>query len=109
MKTFQQLIPTWSNNNANYIPNFKKIFPELKHVSGEDLCDRFIELGLDFYTNERTPVKFWIRFTLPFAIALIIIMILSIPFNFLIRGEWSYSIGKNNYIFNWFKSLKLIQ
>jgi hypothetical protein len=105
---YRKLKRTWSHNYINYIPKFKKIFPELNKISSEDMCDRFIELGLDFYTEEENPVKWWIRFTLPFAIILLIAMLLFYPFYFIFTGNWGYPYNKNNWILNWFKSLKLL-
>jgi hypothetical protein len=92
----------------NYMPKFRETFPELNEVSSEDMCDRWIELGVDFYTDEKTPVKTWMRFTLPFAISLIILMLIGIPFCFLITGKWIYPLGEKNRILNWFRSLRLL-
>jgi hypothetical protein len=105
---YRKLKRTWSHNDANYIPKFKEVFPELKNVSSEDMCDRWIKLGADFYTEKKAPVKTWMRFTLPFAITLLALMFIVIPFVFLITGSWSYPLGEKNRIFNWFKSLRLI-
>ena len=41
----------------NYIPKFRETFPELNKVSSEEICDRWISLGLDFYTEEKTEVS----------------------------------------------------
>jgi len=104
---YRKLKRAWSHNNANYIPKFREIFPELNKVSSEEMRNRWIKLGVDFYTEEETPVKNWIRFTLPFAIVLMILMFVGLPFVFLITGEWFYPLGENNRILNWFKSLRL--
>lgn len=98
----------WSHNNAHYIPKFRNVFPELNKVSSEDMCNRWIELGVDFYTDEKTPVNAWMRLTLPFAIALMIIMLIGIPLCFLITGKWTYPLGEKNRILNWFRSLRLL-
>ena len=105
---YRKLKRTWSHNDANYIPKFKEVFPELNKVSSEEMCDRWIELGFDFFTDEKTPVKTWIRFTLPFAIILMILMLLGMPFVFLITGHWGYSLSDKNRILNWFRSLRLL-
>lgn len=104
---YRKLKRTWSHNDANYIPNFKKVFPELSNISNEELCDRFIELNIDFYYEEQTPVSFWDRLTLPFAIITMFIMFFGIPINFLLTGRWYYELGDKNRILNWFRSLKL--
>ena len=72
---YRKLERTWSHNDANYIPNFKKVFPELSKIDSEDLCDRFIELNIEFYYEKTTPVPFWIRLTLPFALLTMLLMI----------------------------------
>ncbi len=108
MAIYRKLKRTWSHNDLNYIPKFKELFPELKNVDNEELADRFIELGLDFYTEIKEPVKFITRLTLPIAILVMIIMLLFIPFNYIITGNWGYSISKTNpKLLNWFRSLKL--
>jgi len=108
MALFKKLKRVWSHNDANYIPKFDEIFPELNKVSSEEMCNRWIELGVDFYTDEKTPVKTWVRFTLPFAIVLMLLMFIGFPFVFLITGKWTYPVGKKNRILNWFRSLRLI-
>lgn len=105
---FRKLKRTWSHNDVNYIPRFKEIFPELNKISSEEMCDRFIDLGIDFYTEKQTPVKPLIRLTMPFAIILMILMLIGSPILFLITGNWKYPLTKDNRILNWFKSLKLI-
>jgi len=105
---YRKLKRTWSHNDLNYIPKFRELFPELSKVDSEILADRFIELGLDFYTEEKTAVKPLIRLTLPFAIIVMILMFIFIPINFLITGNWGYSISKSNpRLLNWFRSLRL--
>lgn len=104
---YRKLKRTWSNGYANSIPNFKKVFPELSKIDSEELCDRFIELDMDFYCEEKTPVSFWMRLTLPFAIVLFLLMLIITPITFLITGKWSYSLGEKNRILNWFRALGL--
>ena len=105
---YRKLKRTWSHNDSNYIPKFREIFPELNKVSSDDLRAKWIELGVDFYTDKKTPVKTWMRFTLPFAITLMILMIIGIPFCFLITGTWAYPLGEKNRILNWFRSMQLL-
>lgn len=105
---YRKLKRVWSHNDLNYIPKFRDVFPELRKVDSEELADRFIDLGLDFYTEKETPVKPWIRITLPFALIFMLLMFIVVPFKFMVTGKWSYSLGEKNYIYNWFKSLKLL-
>ena len=83
---FRKLKRVRTHGYANHIPNFDKVFPELKHLYGEELGERFNKLGLDFYTENRTPVKLLVRITLPFGILVWIIMFLSLPIKFMIDG-----------------------
>jgi hypothetical protein len=105
---YKKLKRTWSHSYANYIPNFTKVFPELKKLSKEELCDRFIELNLEFYSEEKTPVTFWLRLTLPFALIAMLIMIIGLPVMFLISGNWHYNLGEKCRLYNWFKALRLL-
>lgn len=105
---YRKLKRTWSHNDINYIPRFKEIFPELSKISSEELCDRFIDMKMDFFCEKPTPVNIWIRLTLPFAILTIIVMFIYLPVNFLITGVWGYTISKSNpRLLNWFRSLNL--
>lgn len=105
---YRKLKRTWSNNHAHYIPRFKEVFPELKKVSSEDLCDRFIDLNMEFYYQEQASVSFFIRLTLPFALAFICLLFVFLPFAFLITGKWGYSLNKILWVQNWLQSLKLM-
>lgn len=104
---YRKLKRTWSHGYANHIPNFKKVFPELNKLSSEELCDRLIELDMDFYYEEQTPISLWLRLTLPFALVVFLIMLLFLPINFMVTGKWGYSLGDKNRVLNWFKALKL--
>lgn len=39
---FRKLKRTWRYNDANHVPRFKEIFPELNKISSEEMCDRFL-------------------------------------------------------------------
>ena len=105
---YRKLKRVWSHGYANYIPNFDKVFPELKHLNSEEMCERFRKLGLEFFQEKQTPIKPFIRVTMPFAIALMLLMFIGIPFVFLITGKWTYPLGEKNRILNWFRSLRLL-
>ena len=104
---FQKLKRVWSYNQFEYIPKFRKTFPELNNLSYEEMCNRWKSLGINFYSEEKTEITFWIRITLPFALITLFLMLLSLPFVFMITGKWGYPNGKKNLILNWFRSLKL--
>ena len=91
----------------NYIPRFREIFPELDRLGSEELADRFCELGLDFYTDEKVSVNNFIALTLPVGLLLFVIMFILMPIKFMITGSWGYSHKYFNPIFNWFRLLKL--
>lgn len=104
---YRKLKRTWYQGYAKHIPNFDKTFPELSHLDSDELCDRFRRLNIDFYCEKKTPVNPWVRLTLPFALVTMLIMFVGLPINFLFTGEWGYSLGKNNRVLNWFRSLRL--
>lgn len=105
---FRKLKRVWSHNDMNYIPKFRETFPELNKVSNEEMCDRWISLGIEFYTEEETEVKWWIRLTLPFALILFILMFIGLPFVFMFTGKWSYGNRYKSRILNWFRQLRLV-
>lgn len=104
---FRKLKRTWSHNEMNHIPNFDKVFPELSKISREELSDRLIDLGLDFYTEEETPVSFWTRITMPFAFLTMLLMLIGLPLCFLISGKWRYPLSDKSFLHNWFRAVRL--
>lgn len=105
---YRKLKRTWSHNDLNYIPRFKEQFPELERVCSEELCDRFIEMKMDFYCEQKQPVNFLMRLTLPFAILIMFLMFLLLPVNFLFTGNWGYSFEKKYLtLLNWFRALRI--
>lgn len=105
---YRKLKRVWSHNDMNYIPKFKEIFPELNKVSREEMCDRWVDLNINFYSENQTPVKPWVRFTLPFALLLMGLMFIGLPLVFMITGKWTYPLTEKNRILNWFRSLRLL-
>lgn len=105
---FRKLKRVWSHNDMNYIPKFRETFPELNKVSSEEMCDRWVELGIDFYTEGVTPVSIWVRLTLPFALIVFVLMFVGLPFCFILRGKWSYPLGNKISVYNWFRALRII-
>lgn len=104
---FQKIKRVYSRGDLNYLPKFRENFPELNMVDREDLAERFMDMGVDFYTEEETKVPFIVRLTMPFAFLTMLLMFIFIPINYLIKGRWGYSLGKTNKLYNWFKSVKL--
>jgi len=104
---YQKLKRTWSNGYANHMPEFKKQFPELKHLSNEEMCDRLFALNMEFYYESREAAPWYLRLTLPLAIVVWALMFLSLPANYIVAGQWGYSLGEKNRILNWFRALGL--
>jgi len=104
---YRKLKRVWSHGYANYVPKMKEVFPELEKLSSDDMCDRWIELGIDFYVEKLAPVKLWMRLTLPFALITLVLMFIGLPICFIITGKWGYSLTDENRIYNWFKALRL--
>lgn len=102
---YKEIKRTWSHNDLNYIPRLREVFPELNKLSTEELCDRFIDLDLNFYTENKKKVNPLLRLTLPFALVTMFVMFLSLPFVFLFTGTWGYSPNK---LLNWFRALRLV-
>ena len=107
---FRKLERTWSHNNCCWYleRELKKAFPELKQLRSEELCDRFAEMNIDFYETVREKASPLIRLTLPFAIIVILLMIVGMPILFMIRGYWGFTLKDSSRLFNWFKALKLV-
>lgn len=102
---FRKLKRTWSNGYGNFIPRFHEVFPELKGIDREEMCDRFITLDIEFYSEEKTPVSFWVRLTFPFLLVLVILMIVFLPVHFLISGRWRYPLHKMVWLKNWIRAV----
>lgn len=104
---FKKLNRVSSNGYLHHIPNFDKQFPELSKIGSEEMADRFRNLGVHFYTERKEPVNKLIRFTLPFAFIMIVLMYIGLPIWFVISGTWGYPMGQKNIILNWFNALRL--
>ena len=105
---FKKLKRVWSHNEMNYIPKFRETFPELNKVSREELCNRWIALGIEFYTEEEKEINSWIRITLPLALIVWVLMFVSLPFKYMATGVWGYNIGNKGFVYNWFAALQMI-
>ena len=82
----------------------KNIMPQLKNVDVEVIEDYLERTNCIFYEEKSKPTPKWLRFTLPFALILFILMFLFLPINFIITGRWGYN---RNGALNWFKSLNI--
>jgi len=102
---YRKLRRVWSHNDMNHIPEFRKLFPELNHISSEEMRDRWASLGIDFYTKEKAPVGILTRLSLPFAVIFALGMFVSMPFAFMVTGRWGYQVSKKGRAFNWLASV----
>lgn len=81
----------------------KNNIPELKDADTERIEDGLKNSGLLFFHQERMASPVWLkRLTLPFALITMFVLILFLPFNYMIIGRWGYKIL---WLTNWFKSL----
>jgi len=78
--------------------------PELKKCNADDIVDRLRGSDLEFYKKEKIETPLIIRFTLPFALIFMLILLIGMPIKYIISGKWGYRI---DWINNWFKSLGL--
>lgn len=112
MKTFRKL--TYATPH-DYLAiglqsKIEKEFPELKHLTREEMSTKISNLGLEYYCTNPVKVRPWVRITLPLALLAFLFMFIGLPFNFMITGSWGYSLkgGLGLKIYNWLKELKLI-
>ncbi len=80
----------------------KNNFKELKHLDTYDISDILQDKGL-YIMQERIVTKpWWIRLTLPFGLILFLILLVVLPFKFMITGNWKYKL---KWVQNWFNAL----
>ena len=101
---YRKLKRTWTHGytNTTFAIKFKKEFPELSKLDSEELCERLIKLNMEFYYTEPTKVGILTRLSMPFALIMMLLMIVFLPINFIITGSWGYKWDR---IFNWFKAV----
>ena len=109
---YNRFVRTNSHGRLGHLNGFQSKFPELNNVSIETLAERFDDLKLDFYTVVQVPTNKYIRWTLPLAVIVALVMFISVPLNFMMYGNWFYTLGSKSLFgkrtYNWFKSLKLV-
>lgn len=80
----------------------KKIFPEIK-LPAEEMADRLCNTDLVFFKKTKEKNPFWIRFTWPFAIIVLLLLWICLPIAYMFTGKWGYEI---KFIRNWFSALE---
>jgi len=94
-----------SFGSMNYIPDFDKIFPELKDLSREELYRRFSQSNIKFFMVHNKKVPSLLRLTMPLAIILILIMFIMMPINYFVTGSFRYDTDKYIKVWNWFEAI----
>ena len=80
----------------------KHHLPMLEKYSTDDIVDHLRGSGLHLIKEQKTETKIWVRFTLPIAFVVFLIMLLSLPIRFMFTGSWYYD---NQKIANWFRAV----
>ncbi len=80
----------------------RKLFPELKILSTEQVEEKLISSNLEFYEMEKVKTSIWMRLTLPLVCIISLILLLWMPCKFIITGKWGYKI---EWFSNWIRSI----
>lgn len=82
----------------------KEWIPELKKVDSEYITDHLRGRGMVYFEEQKKPVRWYIRLTLPFALIFMLLALIYMPFHFMFTGNWGY---EQEWIYNWFSELRL--
>ena len=104
---FNKLENVTSFGSMNYIPDFDKIFPELKDLSRDELYRRFSQSNVMFFMVHKKKVSALLRLTMPLAIILILIMFIMMPINYFVTGSFRYNTDRYIKLWNWFEAIGL--
>lgn len=84
----------------------KEIFPVLdEKYTSEELGDKLSESEIGFFEEEKVKVSFLLRMTVILAIPVYILLLMTLPINYIINGRWNY---ESIFLYNWFKSINLM-
>jgi hypothetical protein len=78
--------------------------PELKKINSEYIIDNMRGSNMEFYYKEEIKTSLLIRLTLPFALIIMLILLIVMPINYIISGKWGY---KWLWFANWLESLNI--
>ena len=70
---------------------FKRLFPEL-NGSCYDIEDILYDNGIEYYSVEEKTLKIWERMLLPIAVIVYLLLLINIPFKYMITGKYNYKI-----------------
>ena len=91
-----------SRDNRSVATDMIEEIDFLKDISVDTLEKFFNDNNLAIVEESRKKVPFYIRLTLPFAMLVYVILVVTSPFWFIITGNWWY---KSFFITNWFSAL----
>lgn len=83
-----------------YSPNKNKRLES--DIKIDELERKLIAQDVNFYKYKKKKTPILLRFTIIFALIILLLMMIFLPVNFLITGRWYY---KNRFIMNWFTAL----
>lgn len=92
----------WEVKVKNYYDTaleLKKHIPELTKLSTDDIVMSLRGSGLFVVEKKQTIRPAWVRFTLPFALIFLVLLLCFLPFKFMFTGSWNY---RKQWISNWF-------
>lgn len=101
--------------NLQRVPDYKvsewinKKIPELTSYQKERINNDEIIRFAPFYFMERrgTTNSVLLRLSIIFMLPVLILLIIGLPFNFIITGSWGYSDGKMRWYSKWVSSCGL--
>lgn len=102
-KQYKQAFECYDDVDFTLKRKMEEAFPEISHLSNYEFAKRFHKTHIDVFTEEEEKVQFWIRLTAPFALITWALLILSMPFKFMITGKATYN--KLPFIERWFDKL----
>lgn len=82
----------------------KGILRELKDSYVHEISDQLRGHNLHVIKQERKSSPWYVRITLPIALVVVLLVVISTPFKYMLTGSWGYDENK---LFNWFRSVGL--
>ena len=80
---------------------FPKIYNDFNSVEVDEKCQDILD-DYDIFTQEVVNVTpFFVRLSLPFAVIVVIIMLIFKPIFFMFTGKWYFDEIKTKWIYNW--------
>ena len=95
----------WKINKRDYYwtaLELKNIIPELRKCDTDHIVSYLRKSGIHLVEEKLVKTPIWIRFTLPFALITLLLLLCTLPIKFMISGSWGY---QNEKLSNWFKAV----